>query len=236
MDMSGARIVVVEDDKDILDGLIFSLSKQGHDLSGYRDGKEGLDAVFGNPPDLLILDLGLPGKDGLEILRSVRASKETRHIGVIILTVQDRESDKVLGLGLEADDYVTKPFSLPELEARVKTILRRLKPKAGDDEEDITNVGPLFMDRRSFEARIRGVPMTLTATEFRLLWALAHRPNWVRSREVLKQMAIAEDVYVDDHNIDVHISALRIKLGDTRKKLIRTHNRLGYSFRVPEDD
>ncbi|MCC7478025.1 response regulator transcription factor [bacterium] len=231
--MSSTRIVIIEDAKDILDGLQFSLGRYGYDVSGYRDGLEGLTAVLARPPDLLILDLLLPGKDGLDILKAIRTSQEARHIGVIILTSQNRETDKILGLALEADDYVTKPFSLPELEARIKTILRRLKPRLKAEEEEQIKIGPLMMDRRSYEVRLAGAAVTLTATEFRLLWALAVRPNWVRSREVLKQMAIPEDVYVDDHNIDVHVSTIRRKL-EPYRKLIKTHNRLGYSFKPPE--
>jgi len=222
-------ILVVEDEEDILEVIRYNLSREGYRVSGVRDGEEGLERIRRDNPDLVLLDLMLPGIDGLSICQRLKEDPVTRAIPVVMVTAKGEESDVVLGLGMGADDYVVKPFSPRELVARVKAVLRR-GPLAPDRVagERITR-GALSVDVGRHEARIDGKPITLTATEMRMLHFLAAHPGRVFTRDHLLSRVIGEHAVVIDRNIDVHIGSIRRKLGEHRD-LIETIRGVGYRF------
>jgi len=222
-------VLVVEDEEDILEVIRYNLQREGYRVSGVRDGEEGLDRIRRENPNLVLLDLMLPGVDGLEICRRIKKDPVTRMIPIIMVTAKGEESDVVLGLGLGADDYVVKPFSPRELVARVKAVLRRgplLEDRAAG--ERIVR-GTLVVDIGRHEARIDDEPVTLTATEMRLLHFLAAHPGRVFTRDHLLSRVIGEHAVVIDRNIDVHIGSIRKKLGEHRN-LIETVRGVGYRF------
>jgi two-component system phosphate regulon response regulator PhoB len=222
-------ILVVEDEEDILEVIRYNLMREGYRVSGVRDGEEGLKRIRQENPNLVLLDLMLPGLDGLEICRRIKKDPVTRAIPVVMVTAKGEESDVVLGLGLGADDYVVKPFSPRELVARVKAVLRRgpLVEDRGAGERIVR--GPLTVDIGRHEARVDDQPITLTATEMRLLHFLAAHPGRVFTRDHLLSRVIGEHAVVIDRNIDVHIGSIRKKLGDHRDA-IETVRGVGYRF------
>ena len=224
-------VLVVEDEEDILEVIRYNLSREGYRVSGVRDGEEGLRRIRKDNPNLVLLDLMLPGLDGLEICRRLKEDPVTRAIPLVMVTAKGEESDVVLGLGLGADDYIVKPFSPRELVARVKAVLRR-GPLLDDrvTGERITR-GPLSVDIGRHEAHVDGEPISLTATEMRLLHFLASHPGRVFTRDHLLSRVIGEHAVVIDRNIDVHIGTVRRKLGDHRD-LIETVRGVGYRFRA----
>lgn len=221
------RILVVEDEPDLLEAVVFALRKEGMKPIPCKDGEEALRIVKERRPDLVLLDLMLPGLDGIEVCRRLRASEETARIPIIMVTAKAEETDAVIGLGVGADDYVRKPFGLRELTARVRSLLRRNAepPEAGQP----IRLGELEVDPSRHEVRLRGKPILLTATEFRLLHHLARNPGRVYSRAQLLDKAVGTDVIVIERNIDVHISALRRKLEDYGDRLL-TIRGVGYKF------
>jgi len=222
-------VLVVEDEADILEVIQYNLSREGFRVSGVRDGAEAVEAVRRQNPDLVLLDLMLPGLDGLEVCRRLKADPVTRGIPIVMVTAKGEESDIVLGLGLGADDYVAKPFSPRELLARVKAVLRRGPVKEGREAGERVERGPLVVDSARHEARVAGEVLTLTATEMRLLHFLASHPGRVFTRDHLLSRVIGEHAIVIDRNIDVHIGALRRKLGPQRH-MIETIRGVGYRF------
>ncbi len=226
--MAQKHIVVVEDEPDILELIGYNLKREGYDVSGAGDGLQGLDLVQQKGPDLVLLDLMLPGIDGLEICRRLKTNSRTQHIPIIMVSAKGEESDVVLGLGIGADDYVPKPFSPKELIARVSAVLRR-SGHVETGPQDRIEVEGLVIDSSKYQVSMKGEPVKLTATEFRLLHYLASHPGRVFSREQLLNHAFAQNVVVIDRNIDVHIRALRKKLGaDTH--FIETIRGIGYRF------
>jgi len=228
--VKGEKIVVIEDEADILEVIAYNLTREGFRVVSSRNGEEGLRQVRQEAPALVILDLMLPGLDGTEVCRLLKLDPVTRPIPIIMATAKGEESDVVLGLGVGADDYVIKPFSPKELTARVKAVLRRgqLRGEA-QGEAPIVRQG-LRIDAQRHEARVDDQPVTLTATEFRLLHFLAAHPGRVFDRAQLLSRAIGEDAIVIDRNIDVHIGSIRRKLGPHRD-LIETVRGVGYRFR-----
>ncbi|MEN8150739.1 MAG: response regulator [Planctomycetota bacterium] len=223
-------ILVVEDEEDILEVIRYNLAREGYRVHGVRNGEEGLDRIRRENPNLVLLDLMLPGVDGLEICRRIKKDPVTRMIPVVMVTAKGEESDVVLGLGMGADDYVVKPFSPRELVARVKAVLRRgplLEDRAAGERIER---GALVVDIGRHEARVDGEPITVTATEMRLLHFLAAHPGRVFTRDHLLSRVIGEHAVVIDRNIDVHIGSIRKKLGDHRD-LISTVRGVGYRFR-----
>ncbi|MEJ2245846.1 MAG: winged helix-turn-helix domain-containing protein [Acidobacteriota bacterium] len=183
-------------------------------------------------PDLILIDLMLPGMDGLEVCRTLRADNRTASVPIIMLTAKSTESDRIVGLELGADDYVVKPFSPRELAARVKAVLRRTQ--APQSESKVIRRGSLTIDLTRREVNIKGTPIDLTATEFRLLQFFAHHPGRVFSRSEIIDGVLGRDVSVIDRTIDVHITGLRKKIGDC-SRFIETVRGFGYRFREETD-
>jgi len=223
------KIVVIEDEADILEIIDYNLSKEGYEVCSALDGEEGLQLVKKEVPDLVLLDLMLPGLDGIEVCRKLKAGAATQSISIIMVTAKGEESDIVLGLGMGADDYVTKPFSPRELMARVKSVLRRGSLKEDNAQNQISRDG-LLIDVNRHEVCLEGNKIAMTAMEFRILHYLASHPGRVFTREDLLSHVSSDDAFVIDRNIDVHIRAIRKKLGRHRD-LIETIHRVGYRFR-----
>ena len=227
--MPSCKVVVIEDEIDILKVIEYNLSREGFQVRGARRGEEGLELVRRESPALVLLDLMLPGRDGLDICRILKADDLTRSIPVIMVTAKGEESDVVLGLGLGADDYIVKPFGIKELVARVRAVLRRTQ-LAGDVaiQEQIIR-GPLQVDTTRHRVTLDGDPLALTATEFRLLRVLAEYPGRVFTRDQLLSRAVSPDAAVVDRNIDVHIRSIRKKLG-SNASFVETVRGIGYRF------
>lgn len=224
-----ARIVVVEDDTDIQKLLTMTLEKGGFEVHCFASGREFLKARETLDPELVVLDLMLPDMDGMEICRSLRTNRATAALPILMLTARTEEMDRVLGLELGADDYVTKPFSSRELLARVKAILRRGQPR---EEARVLEVGgEIRIDPDRYEAFVKGNRVDLTTTEFKLLVILAERPGRVFSREQLLDKLWGGDKIVLDRTIDVHVKNLRDKLGEAGR-FIRSIRAVGYKIEV----
>ena len=229
------KLLVIEDEADILELLVYNLSREGYAVTGCRDGQEGLRRAQKELPGLILLDLMLPGMDGIEVCTRLKAGHATRAIPVVMVTAKGEESDIVLGLGVGADDYIVKPFSPRELVARVRAVLRR-GPLADEAASErivrgaSSAAGGLVIDPAKFEVTLDGQPIVCTATEFKLLSLLASNPGRVFTRDSLLARVIGDDVVVLERNIDVHIRALRRKLGDKRE-LIETIRGVGYRFK-----
>lgn len=226
--MNNPLIVVVEDEQAIQDVIAYNLRREGYEVLLAGHGNEGLALIQSKRPALVILDLMLPGIDGLSICQQLRADPKTRSIPLMILSAKEEESDIVIGLSLGADDYLAKPFSPREMLARVKALLRRAN-NSRSVSDDYIQVGPLAIDFSRFEAKLSGQPLKLTATEFKLLAELAGHPGRALTREHLLNRAVGDAVVVVDRNIDVHIRSVRKKLGD-HAGMIETVRGLGYRF------
>lgn len=210
--MARARIVVVDDEPDILELVHYNLSKENYEVLCISSGEEGITTIQHTLPDLLILDLMLPGIDGLEVCKQLKQHPRTASVPIIILTAKGEEADVVTGLELGADDYLTKPFSPRVLMARVKAVLRRPHTDPPADDAVITQ-GPLSIHPGRHEVLVQGKPVALTPTEFRILHLLARRPGWVFTRNQIIEAAQGDDASVTARAVDVHIVALRRKLG-----------------------
>ena len=231
--MKDAKVIVIEDEADIREVIEHNLSREGYQVHSSSDGEEGLQLVRKRLPDLVVLDLMLPGLDGLDVCRKIKADPEAGSTAIVMVTAKGDESDIVLGLGVGADDYVTKPFSPKELIARVKAVLRRGPLKEGQGSRDRIVQGEVVIDIGRHEVRVEGEPVIFTPTELRLLHFLASHPGRVFTREHLLSRVIGEDTYVVDRNIDVRILAVRKKLGKYRD-LIETIRGVGYRFQDEE--
>jgi len=226
--MKKPKIVVIEDEVDILEVINYNLSKEGFDVCSALDGEEGLALIKKEVPDLVLLDLMLPGLDGIEICRKLKTDYSTRSIPIIMVTAKGEESDIVLGLGMGADDYMVKPFRPRELMARIRSVLRR-----GDfieEGEGLVSINELVIDINRHEVKLEGKKIVLTAMEFKLLHFLASHPGQVFTRENLLNHVSSDDTFIIDRNIDVHIRSIRKKLNKHRE-LIETIHRVGYRFR-----
>ena len=225
--MRKGTILVIDDEKDLIELIRYNLEKDGFEVKGAVDGESGLALAAQELPDLILLDLMLPGIDGLEVCRMLRSETRTARIPVIMLTARGAESDRVVGLELGADDYVTKPFSPRELTARVKALLRRLSSQK--EPPDLIRRGDLKIDMVRREVTCGDAPVSLTATEFKLLQFLASQPGRVFSRSELIDGTLGRDVAVLDRTIDVHVVSLRKKLRDCGN-MIETVRGFGYRF------
>ena len=226
--MKKPKIVAIEDEVDILEVINYNLSKEGFDVCSALDGEEGLALIKKEVPDLVLLDLMLPGLDGIEICRKLKTDYSTRSIPIIMVTAKGEESDIVLGLGMGADDYMVKPFRPRELMARIRSVLRR-----GDfieEGEGVVSIDELVIDINRHQVKLEGKKIVLTAMEFKLLHFLASHPGQVFTRENLLNHVSSDDTFIIDRNIDVHIRSIRKKLNKHRE-LIETIHRVGYRFR-----
>lgn len=227
--MSKPRVLVVDDEEDILELVRYNLAKEGYKVRCVATGEDALAAARQEVPDLIVLDLMLPGVDGLEVCRILRRDPKTAHVPIIMLTAKGEEADVVAGLELGADDYVTKPFSPRVLLARVKAVLRRRT--AREPEENMTlRVGDIVIDPQRHEVLVRGKPVNLTYVEFRLLHYLARRPGWVFTRQQIIDNVRGDNYPVTDRSVDVQVVGLRRKLGSCGH-LIETVRGVGYRFK-----
>jgi DNA-binding response OmpR family regulator len=233
---SRKKVLIVDDEKDIVDLLAYNLARNGYETITAGDGNDALENAARNSPDLIILDLMLPGIDGTEVARRLKADARTANIPIIMLTAKGEETDVVVGLTLGADDYVTKPFSMKVLLARVGSVLRRAEAGAGGPGEGgLLRAGPLSIDTMKHEVLVNGEVIKLTLTEFKLLSALLTGRGRVLTRDQLMDKAMGTDVFVTDRAIDVHITAIRKKLGDA-SWLVNTVRGVGYRLRESPDD
>ena len=226
-----ARILVVDDEPPIVDMLSYNLQQANYEVIVARDGQEALLKARQEQPDLIILDLMLPRLDGLEVCRALRRERD---VPIIMLTARDSEVDRVVGLELGADDYVVKPFSVRELMARVKSVLRRAAPRPEEAAADPIRAGELRVDPTRHEARWRDVELPLTALEFDLLHAMSRHSGQVMSREQLLQQVWGYDYYGDLRAVDAAIKRLRAKLRQTapQAEVIVTVRGVGYKLLV----
>ena len=225
-------VLVIDDEKDLIELVRYNMEREGFEVRGALDGEAGLALALQELPDVVLVDVMLPGIDGLEVCRRLRSESRTSRIPLIMLTARTAESDRVVGLELGADDYVTKPFSPRELTARVRALLRRTAGPA--EPPEVIRRGDLVIDTTRHEVRCGDRPIGLTATEFRLLQFLASHPGRVFSRGELIDHALGQDVAVLDRTIDVHVMALRKKLKH-RGDWIETVRGFGYRFRLEGD-
>ncbi len=227
-----AKLLVVDDERPIADILKFTLEKEGYQVVCAYDGEEALQMVQAERPDLILLDVMLPGRDGMDVCRIVRQSHQ---MPIIMLTAKDSELDKVLGLELGADDYVTKPFSARELVARVKAHLRRQNPKEDEAVGHFLRIHELEIDLQSYTVTKQGETLELTHREFELLVYLARHQGQVLTREHLLQAVWGFDYFGDVRTVDVTVRRLREKIEDdpSQPKYIITRRGLGYALRNP---
>ncbi|MGB0496885.1 MAG: phosphate regulon transcriptional regulator PhoB [Rubricella sp.] len=223
-----AKILVVEDDDSLAELLRYNLDKEGFALRVAPDGEEALMAVEEFAPDLVVLDWMLPHVSGIEICRQLRARGQTREIPIIMLTARGEEEDRVRGLEIGADDYLTKPFSMSELVARIRAVLRRLRPTIAGN---VATFGDITLDRETCRVRRGSRDVHLGPTEFRLLDVLMQRPGRVFSREQLLDRVWGHDVYVEIRTVDVHVGRLRKALNRRGEKdPVRTVRSAGYAL------
>lgn len=227
--MAKDRILVVEDDDDILQLLKYNLAKDSYRVTGVTSGEEALKAVKLSVPDLILLDLMLPGIDGLEVCRALKRDDRTGDIPIIMLTAKGEEADIVTGLELGADDYITKPFSPRVVLARVRTVLRRRQTEPATAEEPV-KIHEMLIHPGRHEVVVEDQLLDLTVTEFRLLYMLASRPGWVFTRTQIVKGVHGDDYPASDRSVDVQVVSLRKKLGSYGKYL-ETVRGIGYRFR-----
>ncbi len=223
-----ARIMVIEDEEALRALLEYNLRKEGFEVSLVADGDEALDAVRDEKPDLVLLDWMLPNVSGIEICRRIRARAEVKDTPVIMLTARGEEDDRIRGLETGADDYLTKPFSMTELAARIRAVLRRTRPTLGGD---VATFGDIVLDRQAHRVRRGARELHLGPTEFKLLDALMRRPGRVFSREQLLDLVWGRDVYVEARTVDVHVGRLRKAINRRGERdPIRTVRSAGYAL------
>ncbi len=220
------HIIIVEDEADIADLVAMRLRKEGYLVEVAADGLEGLKRIRSEPPDLALLDVMLPSMSGIELANELHSDPRTAAVAIVMLTAKSEESDIVVGLKMGADDYITKPFSMSVLAARIEAVLRRRRETTAGGKQ-ILEVGPLRIDQQRHCVELAGRELTLTLTEFRLLTALVAARGRVLSRNQLIDQGIGADAVVTDRTIDVHLTALRRKLEGARG-LIETVRGLGY--------
>ena len=227
-----ATVLVIDDEPDLLELVEFNLKKDGYETIVARNGQAGLDIAQKHLPDLIVLDIMMPGLDGLEVCRQLRSDQRTRQIPMIMLTAKSGEADRIVGLELGADDYVTKPFSPRELVARVRALLRRAT--STQEAPTVIRQGEVLIDLTRHEVTSAGKQVILTPTEFRILHFIAARPGRVLSREQIIEAAVGNEMAVFDRTIDVHIAAIRRKLGKAGDR-IETIRGFGYKWREGDE-
>jgi len=225
--MAQPRILIIEDERALTDVLTYNLQREGYETIVARDGQEGLRKAQTLLPDLILLDLMLPVLNGLEVCRELRTNERTRHLPIMMLTAKAEETDQVVGFSLGADDYVTKPFSVKVLVQRIKALRRRRESETGTT--DVVEHLGVRIDRLRHQAYVEDKELDLTPTEFRLLECMLRQPGRAFARAQLLDVAIGDEAIVLERTIDVHVKALRRKLGEP--DLIETVRGVGYRFR-----
>jgi two-component system phosphate regulon response regulator PhoB len=228
------RVLVVDDERDITALVAYHLAKAGYRVTTAASGTDALKAVAAEPPDLIVLDLMLPGRSGLELLDELRARSDTREVGVILLTARREEADRIKGLAAGADDYLTKPFSPEELVLRVGAVLRRLRSPAASAGGAVLRAGPITIDRTALAVTVDGEPLELTRIEFKLLLLLAERRGRVQTRPQLLETVWEAQADIQTRTVDMHVQRLRTKLGEAGH-LLETVRGFGYRLREPEE-
>jgi len=228
--VSRENVLVVDDERDILELVKYNLDKEGYTVTTVASGEDALLATRSKLPDLIVLDLMLPGVDGLEVCRRLKADPKTSGIPIVMLTAKGDEADVVTGLELGAADYVTKPFSPKVLTARIRAVLRR--GDAGEDGGAVIRIKDLAIHPGRHQVTVADKPVDLTASEFRIVLFLARRPGWVFTRQQIVDAAQGDDVFVNerfvtDRSVDVHMVSLRRKLGEAGA-YIETVRGVGY--------
>jgi two-component system alkaline phosphatase synthesis response regulator PhoP len=234
--MSRGLILVIDDEVHILELVKYNLEKEGYRVIAYETGEEGLEAIEKEKPDLVILDLMLPGIDGLEVCRRIRKDASTMRLPVLMLTAKGEEIDKVLGLETGADDYLTKPFGIREMAARVRALLRR--SSSANDESALIRAGSLTIDTTAHRVHKGREEIELTSKEYELLKVLALNRGRILTRDYLLNRVWGYDYFGDTRTVDVHVRHLRRKLEDNDKKprYIQTTRGIGYSFNYKGDE
>lgn len=227
--MSAVKITIIEDEEDIRHLVCYNLEKEGYSVSSYESGERGLNGIKNDPPDLVLLDLMLPGIDGMEVCRRLKQDAATRDIPVIIISAKGEENDIITGLERGADDYLSKPFSPKILLARIRTILRRVNQPL-PHEDDIIQIDELVLNPGKFSATLSGKPLELTAGDYRLLHFLASHRGWVYTRYQIVDAIRGEGYVVTERAVDVQVAGLRKKLGDYGH-YIQTVRGVGYRFK-----
>jgi len=220
-------ILVIEDEQSIADVVIYNLQKEGFSVHWERDGRSGLQRAQSLLPDLVVLDLMLPGIDGLQICRLLKADSKTKTVPVMMLTARGAETDEIVGFNMGADDYVTKPFRVQPLIHRIKALLRR--SDAAEVGKTVLALHGVEIDRTNHTVRYKDAELEVTPTEFRMLWTMMSQPGRPFSRNELMETSRGEDANSLERTIDVHVRSLRKKLGDT-PDLIETVRGVGYRF------
>ena len=228
---SGQRILVVDDEPDIVALIVYHLAKAGYRVSTAATGPDGLEAARRERPALVILDLMLPGFSGYDVLEQLRAAEPTKDVGVLMLTARVEEPDRVRGLALGADDYLTKPFSPQELVLRVGAILRRMQSPSAPSE--VLAIGPIHIDRSEHRVLVDGSVIDLTPTEYKLLLTLAERRGRVQARGHLLETVWEAAPDIQTRTVDMHVQRLRAKLGNAGN-LIETVRGFGYRLRADQ--
>jgi two-component system, OmpR family, alkaline phosphatase synthesis response regulator PhoP len=227
--MKKETILVVDDEEDILELVRYNLQREGYHVEAAASGEKALKLARQQPPELIVLDLMLPGMDGLDVARQLKNDARCRQIPIVMLTAKGEEADVVTGLELGAEDYVTKPFSPRILVARIKAVLRGSSAPVADDEAPI-DIHDLAIHPGRREVRVAGVPVDLTYTEFQVLYCLARRPGWVFTRAQIVDAVRGDNYPVTDRSVDVQVVGLRKKLGNAGR-YIETVRGVGYRFR-----
>ncbi len=223
-------VLVVDDEKDIVQMIRYNLEREGFKVESASDGNEALRKAVEVKPDLILLDIMLPGKDGYEVMKSLNQSEKTSKVPVIFLTAKSAEFDEVLGLELGADDYIVKPISPRKLISRIRAVLRRYEGVKNEEGKNL-DFGQVIIDRESYTVRIGGEQVFFPRKEFEILYYLASHEGKVISRETLLSRVWGADVYVGDRTVDVHIRKIREKLG-RHAEMIETIKGVGYKFKI----
>ncbi len=224
------KVAIIEDEPDINELLVYNLEKEGYAVVRSFDGSEGLKLIRQERPDLILLDLMLPGMDGLEVCQALKQNENTKDIPIIMITAKSEESDIVVGLQMGADDYVTKPFSPKVVLARVKAAFRRGKKSQSAEGSTLRNFGALIMDLPKYKVSVKGDPVSLTTIEFAILEFLSRAPGRVYTRDQILDNVWKDGKFIIDRAVDVHVRGLRKKLGRAAD-FVETVRGVGYRFK-----
>ncbi|MRR16997.1 MAG: response regulator [Deltaproteobacteria bacterium] len=227
-----AKILIVDDEKDIADLVAYNLEKEGFDTIKAYDGGDVLKIVKTQKPDLIILDLMLPRMNGLDLCKAIRANPETAHLPIIMLTAKADEVDKIIGLEIGADDYMTKPFSVKELMARVRSIFRRIQERDKQSVRETFDFEGLSINYTACSVHVAGRPVSLSPTELKLLFFLSRHPGRVYSRDQILDYVWGDDTFITDRAVDVHIRRLRSQIEKDMEnpRYVLTVRGFGYKF------